>query len=71
MTSLKTKMANICSVPKRTISYDKVISTYTCNCGCGMELSDYCLAEARRHDSTLFQLFMALIWGVLWITGVL
>ncbi len=55
MFRLKTKMARICNVSTLTISYDKVISAYICNCGCGMEISAYCLTETRCHDSTVFQ----------------
>ena len=55
MTSLKGKMAVICSVPKRTISYDQGLETYICNCGCGMEISAYCITEMRQPDRRLFK----------------
>lgn len=52
---LRQKMCNLFSVRVGKISYDEVIETFTCECGCGMELSAFALTEMRQPDRRLFK----------------
>ena len=55
MLSLRVKLARLLSVPANKLYYDQEIDTFCCQCGCGMELSVFCLAKMRQTDRRLFK----------------
>jgi len=51
--SLEEKMAVICGVPLGKIVFYRDISTYCCQCGCGMELSAFFLRRLTQYEGRM------------------